>query len=702
MAYSIVLNLTGNANDKVDKLSASLATADANAVRLAGRLTTINALLRGMPSTNVPIPVVPNTPTTTGQPNYTRHKHTRIASYGVGGSVGPFSGRLSTILQPDAHGNIAGLNAVALAKAVNIGAVVTSILAQASKAAVKTVAYSSIAPAAIGGTAIGFAVRSLRSQNFAEGVRLISRRHQAQLGLGPEYEQAQANADFLASSYGLDRSSSLSSINVLTGLGIGGQGRRLSLNESTDLTKIAGLISQHHGVPFERVATNIQQLLVQDRPHIRDIRELLNQAPILGKYALKEIEDRGLVGVDIREYLKDQKNILSVLHRYGQTVATNAGMQARGQISLASQDAWARVASNDQFWGLVGDRGSGIIGAFASGIESTLTTLANNPEFNNAVRNIEYTITNGFKLFNTAVEKFSSAADAVLAFFGVDIGNRQEAARQNDIDALIRSSLADPRYQSIYREIYDKNNLGFIQGAKGEEEFQRWLQNDAFRALKNDQTLRDLITGSGEFKGASQYSLLERAGLVTAGLFSGYGLQYSKDGNLDLRDFGPLVMRNPFTNAYDRSVGTIAGRNEAIAASVDTRTAPNYVSYRPNVGNYTQPSSAFAQYGTEFANIYDSLQRYAKAQSQVGGLDPSLFPSNGAGAGAGDDLTGYNKDRRSLVINFNDRLVEWNSTIVSNNPEEVVNEVSDSLDQIVSAAIQRALLGATGTTGVRF
>ena len=167
------------------------------------------------------------------------------------------------------------------------------------------------------------ALRVLQSDWFAEGAKLISRRHQTREGMGPQYEQTLRNADIISAAYGLDRSTTLSSINVLAGLGVGANNRKITLGEATGLTKCA----QHAGVSFERVMTNIQQLLVTTAPNMRDIRELLNQAPILGKYALKEMEEQGLKGVDVRTYLKDQGALLSVLKRYELSNASNAGMR---------------------------------------------------------------------------------------------------------------------------------------------------------------------------------------------------------------------------------------------------------------------------------------------------------------------------------------------------------------------------------------
>ena len=108
-------------------------------------------------------------------------------------------------------------------------------------------------------------------------------------------------------------------------MGVAKTGSKLTVNDATALTRVGGLISQQAGVSFERVMTNIQQLMVQSNPNIRDIRELLNQAPILGRYAIDEMERKGITGVDKNTYLKDQNNLLSVLTRYDVENASSPG-----------------------------------------------------------------------------------------------------------------------------------------------------------------------------------------------------------------------------------------------------------------------------------------------------------------------------------------------------------------------------------------
>lgn len=708
MAYSIILNLSGNAVANTERLYASLSKANAQAGLLSKNLAAIGASARAIPNRTIRFGGQPAsnsqqiranqaavataaaakstavaatatakaataTATSARAANYTRHRSTRIASWGSGFSLGPFSGRLSTIIQPDANGQIFGLNADKLMKSVNVAGIATSIVGSIGKAIFKVVKYATIAPLAVGGGALAGSIRLLQSESFAEGVRLISRRHQAQQGLGDEFFQAQSNADFLAATFGLDRSTTLSSINTFTGLGIAGTNRQIDLNEATGLTKVAGLISQHHGVPFERVATNLQQLLVQDRPHIRDIRELLNQAPILGKYALREINEKGLTGVDVRSYLKDQRNIFSVLKSYELDVATNAGMQARGRISLAQQDAYAKIAGNNPFWSLIGERGSGTIGAIGNAANNIMTRLANAPEFQVLLHQIELTIdrfgTKGLDVF----EKLSKILDRLAEKYGLlSAEDKQEARFRNDIENAIKTATKDPYIEPIIRKMWEDAGLATATRPDDVEKQFTQFYNDALRYLQKSETVRESVIPLAPYQSLGKLPWYEQINPFNTGI----GNEYA---------FANRVAQAQARSAlYDFTGNYVEGSR-----------------YMPTVTNLKQPTSAYAGYITPQDKLIEALAEYLQDVKKVGTIDPSLIPSSGAGE-AGDDLKGFNRDRRSLEIHFNAPIVQWDSTINTNNAQESYDYIEEQLPELVASSIQKALLGSTNTMNNRF
>ena len=709
--YNIVLDIGGNAVSRSEKLAANLGVAAANATTLAAALRSVGTAAVAIPSRTIRVGAVPTGSSIRGRSyaadngrfreyiqgmtrqsdvmrsmsrfyreqerdarsRYTRHRNTKIMSYGTGFNLGGFSGRFSTILQPDANGNILGMNAEKLMRGVNAGAIATSMVSMIGKAVLKTMAYSTAVPLAVGGLGIRAMIGMLQSEGFASGVRLISRRHQARAGLGVGYEQANSNADFLAASYGLDRSTALSSINVLTGLGVGGAGNtKVSLAQATNLTKVGGLISQQAGVPFERVMTNIQQLLVQATPNIRDIRELLNQAPVLGKYALKEMEERGVKGVDVRTFLKDQSALLAVLRRYELDNASNAGMRARGQIALARQDFWAKIAGNNAAWSYVGGAGAGLIGAGGNAVNSLLSTVTNNDAFRVMVKRVENLFDDFDKNGTKLIDKLITFVERAGEKLGLDLGDSGKAKIDNDRER----ALDDLRYSRTFRKNFEttldsagllKDVSPSMRGKAINDYLSQYLD-----AIKRDENVLNAVRGIGTLHDANgPWTPHQRRKMNESTLDWAAGLAFNSDS----------------TSVYYPVTGSYKGYSGVKHSGVwDRATLRN-------------PMTANAAYAIDYADLGESLGTFIKKLTDIA---PGALPAiTGAGA-TGSDLSGFNKDRRDLEIHFHDTIVKWTSNISTDDPQEVVAEVKQNIDQIASEAIQKAMLAATGKMGTRW
>lgn len=719
--YNIVLDLGGNAVSRSEKLAANLGVAAANATTLASALRSVGTAAAAVPARTIRVGAVPTGSSIRGRSyaadngrfreyiqgmtrqsdvmrsmsrfyreqerdarsRYTRHRNTKIMSYGTGFNLGGFSGRFSTILQPDANGNILGMNAAALMKNVNIAAIATSIVGMVGKAVIKTMAYSTAAPFVVGGIGMKSLISMLQSEGFASGVRLISRRAQAQAGLGPAFERAQSNADALAASYGLDRSTSLSSINVLTGLGVGGSSdQKLSLGQATRLTKIGGLISQQAGVPFERVMTNIQQLLVQATPNIRDIRELLNQAPVLGKYALKEMEERGVKGTDVRTYLKDQGALLSTLARYEIDNVSNAGMRARGEIALAQQDFWAKIAGQDRVWNYVGTAGQNLIGAGGNAVTSLLSTLTENKSFQTMVNRMVIALEDfsegGVKLVDKLIT-FIERASEKLGFNS--LGDPYKAMQRGERERYIRGLENTSTVTSQLRMMADTS--GYFKGLTPElreKEFEQ-LRSMTINRMVRDTAFRNSIQLRGELYGPSNPMPLLGAG--TAG----------------------DVVRTAIVGRG--TVNMVNARNTYDSLSTDTTafwrlTSPTLLNdLRTKTAYARNPDVSATVAGATVENISAATVRAFREVVGPGSADFSKI-TGATGEPSGSDLSGFNKDRRNLEIHFHDAIVKWTSNISTDDPQEVVAEVKQNIDQIASEAIQKAMLAATGKMGTRW
>lgn len=687
--YNIVLNLGGNAVSNSERLATNLAAAAANATTLASALRSVGAAYRSIPNRRFTVPSAPrqNRPYTrplrtaprpaTAHPYaqgapYTRHRSTRIASWGYGFSLGGFNARLSSVLQPDENGMLFGMDAGRLMRGVNVAGIAGNIMTSIGRALFKATKMATFSGPMIAGGVMTAALRVLQSDWFAEGAKLISRRHQTREGMGPQYEQTLRNADIISAAYGLDRSTTLSSINVLAGLGVGANNRKITLGEATGLTKVGGLIAQHAGVSFERVMTNIQQLLVTTAPNMRDIRELLNQAPILGKYALKEMEEQGLKGVDVRTYLKDQGALLSVLKRYELSNASNAGMRARGMINMASQDAAALIASNNPFWSYIGNAGSGMIKALATSANKFMSMLVDNRSFLNMVKSLEMTIDMMGDKGVTLVDKLITLVDRIAAYFKIELVDEQAVKAAVDREQTLRAAMNDPSIRNDAYQNWLKQGVYTSKTEAGRRgEFSRVYEQVA-EQIARDEKMLSLVQAKNDLQGIESVPWHDRF----------------------MRGF----LGTTWEVSAKNKANIYRSQREALHAPDSVFTYLTYPDTLPNNMTTTQAASSMLTVvrNTLLKEVNSRIERL----NSVEGLDPSKF--NNLGSAGGEDLTGFNRDRRALEIHFHDKLVEWNSTIKTDDPQQVVNEVADTMDQLVAAAIQQALLGSTDKMATRF
>lgn len=206
----------------------------------------------------------------------------------------------------------------------------------------------------IRGGALILGTRVLNSQALGSAASDIMQMRMAEKGLGGYYPEALRSATDIAGQYGFSRVGMLNAINMFSGLRIGDR-KKLSFEEAKNLAQIAGKISHLGGISFEKVNTNLQQLFGQTTPSARDLREMVGQAPFLGKLAMQMMERRGKRG-DYREWLKDKKNLLDVLNEFDKLVETSPVLKARGKIALAKQDFWIKLADDlSPYWDVIAE-----------------------------------------------------------------------------------------------------------------------------------------------------------------------------------------------------------------------------------------------------------------------------------------------------------------------------------------------------------
>ena len=188
----------------------------------------------------------------------------------------------------------------------------------------------------------------LNSNNMAEAASNLMQMRMAEKGLGGNYQATLNRATQLAAEYGFSRVGMLNAMNMFTGLNA--DGKKLTPEEASHLAEVVGKIAHVGGLSFDRVNVNLQQLFGQAVPSIRDIRELVGQAPFIGKLAMNMMEERGVQG-DYRDWLKNKSNLRSVLDEFNELVESHPVMKAKGQIALAKENFWMRIADGlSPYW----------------------------------------------------------------------------------------------------------------------------------------------------------------------------------------------------------------------------------------------------------------------------------------------------------------------------------------------------------------
>lgn len=283
----------------------------------------------------------------------------RFSQAGWQNGLSVFQKRIKTF-QDSFFNNVSSFSGLRY-NAVNLGKVFTSLAGAAGKAIPALGAFGQVATGAAkiwmgvhawrlasSGLPLLVGTRMLNSNNMAEAASNLMQMRMAEKGLGGNYQATLNRATQLAAEYGFSRVGMLNAMNMFTGLNV--DGKKLTPEEASHLAEVVGKIAHVGGLSFERVNVNLQQLLGQAVPSIRDIRELVGQAPFIGKLAMNMMEERGVQG-DYRDWLKNKSNLRSVLDEFNELVESHPVMKARGQIALAKENFWMRIADSlSPYW----------------------------------------------------------------------------------------------------------------------------------------------------------------------------------------------------------------------------------------------------------------------------------------------------------------------------------------------------------------
>ena len=621
--YSIVLNLRGSAVNNSKKLADNLERADKAAKSLKGNLQNM--------------PKVP-----TGGGGGYRSQY--------GSSVGGYVNVATSFSTQSGLGSVykfAGKANVYLA-------MIDAALRGAAKA-VTTFAKINVVAYTGGAQLLKKGADFLVSSQFGEGIRLAQRRQQARLGFGEDYEEAQRRADLLAASYGLNPSDVVASMNVLTGMKV--NGRKISTAQAERLTQVGGLIAQHSGMSFDTVMINIQQMMSQAVPSMRDIRQLLTHAPILGRYALQEMKKRGIKGMTAMEYLKaDKAGLMAVFERYLSENPSLLAMRARGIVQQANTGFYAELTHVPE-WLRLADRYSETMGVLAEAMKSLISAAVDSPALSTSL--------------DALIEFLRSAPTLITAL-------------TSNLDSLLVS----------FGDFLPTSESGFIEAAQV-----RTAKRFALKSWveKNYEAIAPHYETLGLQKNASRAEIIEAA----------YSKILSK-GALD--DFlTPKTFTNVYVDDYRLPMWQYTSEGKVEHWNAAAKGVMNH-SFRVEGGAMIQRET-YAKRHKDFIPFGEEVQSIAGVTPNTEAIWTAIsFVPKGVerlGSLAGDSqqgeaISGYGADRKSLVINFNAPIVEWDSTINTDDPDDVVSAVSETIEGAATRAIQIALLGATGTMSSRF
>lgn len=545
------------------------------------------------------------------------------------GNMGSYSGWLRNI--GNFSGAMASLGKVAAGVVPSLGALAAGI-GLVGKAALAFIAISR----GITAGKLWVGNRLLNSQSLGDAASNIMQFNMARRGLGGQYPEAFEAATRIAGEYGFSRVGMLSTINMLTGLNIGN--RKINLAEATRIATIAGKITHAAGgnVPFERVNINLQQLLSQPTSSARDLRELIQAAPIIGKLAQQSMEKKNISG-DVFTYLKDKAALLEVLNQFDRMVESNPFMKARGQVALFKENFNIRVVESlNDVWPSIAE-GMGKLYDVAGNFIDKWARNFDASEFAKDVTELINTLELLVKGITTVASTISSIY-SVLPIINWD-----------------RPGSTPGRYIPTWRvgngdELFETTTWALTHGGAAELEQEaadtyNSVRDRSFKRLINENQSR-ILTAIAAYK-ANRYDIIG-TDIVPELKFVPSEKQLKEARKIFVEN-GKSILQHPAR--YTREVRTHSG-------------------------------------GITFELDYNAL---------MGGLLATGLNTGNPAADATSALSDVTKGSRALIINFNKEIVSMPINIEKvEDGEDLGNRLRDALYENIVRGMQTSLANATG------
>lgn len=538
------------------------------------------------------------------------------------------------------------------------------------------------ASAAPGGIIYGTGSKILNSAGMTEAISNRMQLNMAEIGLGPDYKRMYEQATEMSAQYGFSRSGIMSTANVLTGLGAGS--RTIDADMAMNLARIIGKVSMISGRPYEAVSTNMQQILGVSNPNMRDIRELIHQAPILAKYATQEMRKMGASGQDPREWLKTQENLIKVLNRLDASLKAPRSAEIRGQMKLNRENLWLQAEEQlTPFWEDIGYAQEQLYKMFSQKLSEFVS---------------EYDSAEMRKMFDSFVNVADMAVSALKSVIGI-IGDVAGALNGNEGAAvggfagwkagkLIARAIGGARFGGVYGMIagvllgaaYDEKQENDRKAYEAQVPIRNYAQRNVSNAFINEE-LQSYLKENNLTADSTLYAEINKKGGLTDQISRDYTSKF------------PYYTRFPHLNVSDFEKGGDFVKMERSWMS-DTTAIKNPYASPLNLWSQGDVYSPGALRLPENQEVIKGIK-----QATSDWLDSFFFGKpKGGGVASGDttEIEDLTKGSKSLIINFNAPLVDMPTTINgATNAESIVSRIQRDMEAMVSRAMHIAINNAT-------
>lgn len=536
--------------------------------------------------------------------------------------------------------------------AVNLGKVFTSLAGAAGKAIPALGAFGQVAIGAAkiwmgvhawrlvsSGLPLLVGTRMLNSNNMAEAASNLMQMRMAEKGLGGNYQATLNRATQLAAEYGFSRVGMLNAMNMFTGLNV--DGKKLTPEEASHLAEVVGKIAHVGGLSFERVNVNLQQLLGQAVPSIRDIRELVGQAPFIGKLAMNMMEERGVQG-DYRDWLKNKSNLRSVLDEFNELVESHPVMKARGQIALAKENFWMRIADDlSPYWDKIAQANEKLYSWLGDKIVSW-------------VSNIDVDAV-GVKLdsFIKELDKFANA----IGYIAKGIGATVEFLTLG----IYKTWKFNPKTGSVFRE-------WGISTSDAADEDTNWANKTATAKAYNDE-IKNIV---------KRFALSAKI----------MGKDFDETKALE------LLLSDDFRKNFTSNLSNFTFKPTAYGLKWWANLIPDFLpQYKGLALDKDDPIAYAPTLSKEGLKVLSDI-----LNDQITGQQLAALFGGAADADA-QQLSDLSKGSKSIFINFNKEIVDMDINIASvENIDELGRKLEPKIEEVVVRGLTIALNNATSVT----